>query len=147
MRRPGGAVRNGTVLLTGVGLLAAFGHSVDPSVLWSRTLGYGVPAILIVSGAAGLGRHVPRVALLEQLGDASYTIYLFHLFIVMLLDGVWQRLPALHGPGTAMLFVVMTLVLASAMGLVIFRLVELPLQRRLISLFVTGQRKPRSASG
>jgi exopolysaccharide production protein ExoZ len=147
MRRPGGVVRNGAMLATGVGLLAVFGHSVDPGVLWSRALGYGVPAILIVSGAVGLGRHVPRVSLLERLGDASYTIYLFHLFIVMLLDGVWQRLPALHGAGTAILFVLLTLVLASAVGLWIFRLVEFPLQRRLISLFVTGKRKPRSASG
>jgi len=129
MRQPGGFIRNLTSGLAGIALLVAFGTKVDAADMWSRTLGFGLPAMLIVSAAAGLGRHVPRVTALERLGDASYSIYLFHMFIVTLMFEAWRLLPELHTPINAIVFVVIALVLASWAGLQVFKWVELPSQK------------------
>jgi exopolysaccharide production protein ExoZ len=146
MRQPGGVIRNLMLVLGGFALLAAFGGAVEAEHLWSRTLGFGLPAVLIVLGAAGLGNHVPRLSMLERLGDASYSIYLFHILMVTLMSEAWQRLPGLHTPATAILFVLIALVLASGTGLLIFRLIELPLQKWLTRLCLVRARRPNVTS-
>lgn len=131
-RRPGGALRNGAVLLAGLVLLAMLGPGVSAEDPWQRSLGFGVPAVLIVSGAAGLGPFLARRPLAERLGDASYAIYLFHTFVVVAMGQAWLMLPALHGALSALLFVALALVLASGLGVVLHLAVERPLQRWLM---------------
>ncbi len=137
LRHPGGVIRNSLLVLAGFALLAAFGPGTDPGDPWARAVGFGGPAALIVAGAAGLGRHIPPRAILVRLGDASFAIYLFHLFILIPLTAIWNWFPAVHGPMTAILFVVMALVLASALGQLLFDFVEKPLQRWLTQNFLT----------
>ena len=74
---------------------------------------------------------LPHMAWLETLGNASYSIYLVHIFAVALIAGI-----GLHYLGTDSSVVVAVLtVLAIAtgvlLGLVIYRCVEQPLMRRL----------------
>ena len=48
-----------------------------PENIQFRVLGYGLPAALVISGAAHIKRRFPKF--LTYLGDASYSIYLFHI--------------------------------------------------------------------
>lgn len=52
-----------------------------------RIIGYGVPAVLCVWGMLAIERDgdVPSIAPLRLAGDASYSIYLWHLFGISLL--------------------------------------------------------------
>ncbi|MGH1421203.1 MAG: acyltransferase family protein [Hyphomonas sp.] len=136
MRRPGGLMRNLGLTLMGIALLAYFGSSVDPSDHWSRTLGFGGPAVLITLGMAGLGAYVRHIPLFEKLGDASYAIYLFHLFVLLPLTEIWIRMPSLHNTTMAFGFIALSLGLASLFGLWLYRHMEYPLQKRLNRLFL-----------
>lgn len=59
----------------------------------SRTLAFGVPALALVSGALLLERsgYVPRVDFILLLGNASYTLYLMHIFMLGVLRRMWQH--------------------------------------------------------
>ena len=82
-----------SVLVLGVASLAlATALDLD----WNRAFVYGVPAALVVVGA--LDARVPRVRWAVVLGDASYALYLSHLFTLGVLRGV---LPPLLGDGAA----------------------------------------------
>ncbi len=146
-RAPGGTARNLACAGLGLGLLAAFGPGVIPEDYLGRTLVFGTASALIVAGAAGLERHLPNLPWLkrlERLGDASYAIYLVHLFLVVPLSEVWRRLPDvfgpdLHGPATACAFVVLCLALSSLAGLVLHVRLELPLHRSLLQVAGAGR--------
>ena len=95
-----------------------------------RLLCWGVPALAIVTGAVGLedvyGRRLPKWLL--EVGNASYAIYLVHLFVV---GAVWVVLLRLRQSGYLALveMIVVSLVLSSVVGEVVHRLIELPLIR------------------
>lgn len=58
---------------------------IAPQPDWlHRVIGYGVPAALIVLGVLALEtqRRLAKAPILALLGDASYSIYLWHLFAV-----------------------------------------------------------------
>jgi exopolysaccharide production protein ExoZ len=77
--------------------------------LW-RAIQWGIPAALIVWGALSL-EHVARHRLFDvpvRIGDASYSIYLFHPIVVFGLGMAWQ----------------LRILLAVAAGLVMHQLVE-----------------------
>lgn len=146
MTRPGHFLRNLVVLCLGVGLLIWAGPHVGPHDYMERALFYGGPCVLIVWATLGLGAYVPRIRMLERLGDGSYAIYLFHLLLVVPLGEVWARLPMLHsGPG-AILFVIVTMCLVSQMGVWIFRYLEQPMQRGLTALLLSKPGEKRLAS-
>ncbi len=94
-----------------------------------RFVAWGLPALLMVAGTVGLeasfGRRLP--ALLLELGDASYAIYLSHVFIVPVL------VQALAGAGlpasqAATVLLPACLVVCSAAGLALHRFVDAPIQ-------------------
>lgn len=143
---PGGALRNVALIALAVLLFAVLGPQADPTSYWSRAVGFGIPAIFLVSGVAGLAGRVPHLPLVERLGDASYAIYLFHLFIVIPMEVLWGALPALHGTGTAIAFVGVALVAASLLGNALYLYMERPLQTGLSSLFLNRNRREQVAS-
>ena len=144
-----GGVRGGLfpVLLLLAGWLAVvlFGVPVDANDHWARVTGFGLPALLITLGAVGLNQGLPRLRFLERLGDASYAIYLFHLFFVQPLAGIWVRLPSLHGPGMALAFISLCLVSSAWLGLFLHRHLEGNLKRAFGGLFQTDMRGVRFA--
>lgn len=89
-----------------------------------RFVGSGLPAALLVAGALWLRPGRWRLALL--LGDASYAIYLSHLFA---LGVAREALPPLlgSGPGAAAAFVLASVVLAAVVGTAVHVAVERPL--------------------
>lgn len=56
-----------------------------------RWLLAGVPAMAIVCGFLLLERQsiIPKIALLRLLGDASYSLYLCHFFVIGLMRALW----------------------------------------------------------
>lgn len=78
-------------------LLALVGFAASQTLIadWPRVLKWGVPAALLVIAAVGLEpwfrQHPVRV--LVYFGDASYSIYLWHVWVGVVMTGVLLRLP------------------------------------------------------
>ena len=89
-----------------------------------RALRWGLPATLVVAGAVFAERARPfrPAALPSFLGDASYSIYLWHVVVGVLTTGVVLRtgLPAVLQPATI-------LVATLAISAVLYLIVEKPL--------------------
>jgi len=104
------------VLFAGFALLLL----LPPPGPW-RFIAWGLPAAAILAAALALERSVgPRLpTFVLAIGDASYAIYLVHPFVV----------PAFvsHGP----LLAAASLPASIAAGLLVHRLIDAPLQRRL----------------
>lgn len=91
-------------------------HSTDLTfaglgVTWERVAAFGIPAVLIAYGALTLELLFARAAPLTKLGDASYSIYLSHLLVVMASPFWWP----------------VTVALCLATGLTMYRFVERPI--------------------
>ena len=90
---------------------------VDFSTDSLRALDFGLPAVMIVYGALGLEwLFAARWANpLVGIGDASYSIYLMHLFPINALTGSSAEMPMVR------------FIAAVAIGLAVHRLLERPL--------------------
>jgi exopolysaccharide production protein ExoZ len=97
-----------------------------------RVLTWGMPAFAIVAGVVSLEPFVasalPRWLL--SLGDASYSIYLSHGFVLPALGLLVGRL-ASSGLSTEGLTIILCLLLSSLTGWVVFILIEYPMLRAL----------------
>lgn len=118
--------------LAGIAGFAAFA-SIEPAGL-ARPLLAGLPAAMLVAAAA-LGRTgaQPPLHPLVLLGDASYALYLVHPFALRAVREAASRLglaPYLGGIGIGALM----LGGSAAAAILIYRLVERPLTRRLRGL-------------
>jgi exopolysaccharide production protein ExoZ len=91
-RLPGAGVCYGLIIVGVMSLIATLDH-VPERLGSARPLEWGLPAAMIVLGAVGLevARRESRIRLLAALGDASYSIYLTHLFTLGALRFVWAR--------------------------------------------------------
>jgi exopolysaccharide production protein ExoZ len=108
------------VVLSFVALL--FQHSL-PLVVYS-----GTPAMIMIVGALGLERHeLPPIGWLKLVGDSSYSIYLWHIPVIVL-GG--RGLAFLHISSPAVSIVLLTLTSVAA-GLVLYKLTERPLTEAL----------------
>ncbi len=93
-----------------------------PQVTDSQVAGVFVPALAVLLGARGLEPKLPRWKLPVLLGDASYAIYLTHLFV---LQGLGLLLSAFALPLLVSVLLLMTG--SAAFGVLVHRAVELPL--------------------
>lgn len=104
-----------------------------------RTVLYGIPSALLLMGAlASEQQSTPRqFKLMEQLGDASYSIYLWHGLAVSVVAMVVVKfgLPALVGFVAAILGGLIG-------GVISYQLVERPVTR-----FLKRMRKPAPSAG
>lgn len=94
-----------------------------------RVVAFGLPAAFLVAGLARLeidGRiRPPRFAV--SLGDASYSLYLTHLFVLSLSGRIWSTAGA---TGTLLgnaVFVVSTFCVCCGVALLVYRFAERPL--------------------
>jgi exopolysaccharide production protein ExoZ len=105
-----------------------FGWTVmnGPPSLDMRFFLWGLPAIATVVAALSLPDVKGRLgSLLEHLGDASYSIYLSHLFVIAVLFMVMPRV----GITSPAVFIVVSVVVSLVTGLLSYRYVELRLLR------------------
>lgn len=94
---------------------------------WWRVLIYGVPAFIIVTCMIYAERDgVVFPPALVQTGNASYSIYLSHLFTVNVVGRLWA-LVAVDGIFDNLIGVTAAFVMAIAVGFVSYWLVETPL--------------------
>jgi exopolysaccharide production protein ExoZ len=95
---------------------------------WLRLAIFGIPYALVVYGAVALesGGGVVLLSPLKVIGDASYSIYLSHVFVVTALGRLWGWAAI---PGIADNSVVIILMAAAAIiwGLMSYRFLEVPL--------------------
>ena len=122
-------------VLFGVALLVL--RDAAPLANYTQLLG----AILVVVGSLNLSRLEWQCSALRLLGDASYSIYLTHIFTLGACRWVWVKmgLDASNLPWAA-LFMAMALVACWGVGWLAFRWVEAPLLEGMNSRLRT---KPR----
>jgi exopolysaccharide production protein ExoZ len=98
----------------------------------ARVLTWGIPAFAIVAGAVSLEPLVAATlpSWLLALGDASYSIYLSHGFVLPALGLLFGRIVS-PGVWTEGLTIVLCLLVSSFVGWLVFRLIETPMLRAL----------------
>ncbi|KQX41991.1 hypothetical protein ASD04_18175 [Devosia sp. Root436] len=74
-------------------------------------------------------RRLPRVALLEHIGDASYSIYLVHIYEVAVLSGLVFKLLDPTNLWADYLVAAVSIIGGTVAGLLLYRFVEQPLLR------------------
>ncbi len=119
--------------IAGFAGLAAAGEMPSELLAHWRGVVWGVPAAAVVCAALALDRAgFGRSGLLSRLGDASYSIYLSHLFVMGSMRAVWTKVGI---PVTASwsdpVFIAVVMVLSTALGFAVYHLIEAPL----ISMF------------
>jgi peptidoglycan/LPS O-acetylase OafA/YrhL len=111
-----------------IALVAGFALLLAVPPVLPRVLSWGVPAVLIVAGTIGLEawfrRTLPRWLLM--LGDASYSIYLTHAFVLAALGAVLQRV-GLPLTGSFAIAVGVGCLLSAVAGVVCRLVLEVPL--------------------
>jgi len=122
MGRAGGA---GAVLV-GLALLL-IGPELAPAV--PRFVLFGVPALAIVAGALALDAQgaLRDNRLLLMLGNASYSLYLTHPFVLSALSQIWRKQHLDHLPMGLWLFGAVAILLSCLLAALSYQLVELPL--------------------
>ena len=137
--RPRGIRFPRVILWTGVSLfgfcalLNQPGSPFDPAQVFDYPLTFGLASTLVVIGAAGLdlaerSRRVPGWLL--YIGNASYSIYLFHSLALSLAIRSVEKLVAAHRLGVNVAGLLLCVV-AVAAGCVVHSAVEQPLLRAL----------------
>ncbi|RIQ13049.1 acyltransferase [Bordetella avium] len=125
-----GSARLGWMLIIGgLSVIALLSVIAPPGT--SRLLVQGVPAAAIVMGAILLDRFnvLPRVSWLHKLGDASYSIYLSHAFVLSALSQVWRKLHLDALPGGWVGFCVVGMLMSTVVGILVYHWLERPLIR------------------
>ena len=143
------AVGAALLVLDPMRLTAKLPGSVTPNDV-ARVLGWGVPAASILLGAvfAEKRRSIPLVrpvAWLGTVGDASYSLYLVHPIVLIVLVKVWERTAPYPMRQELTTWPVLGLVLvgaALASGLAVHRVVEIPLTRAAGRLLRASGRTP-----
>lgn len=124
-------------------VIVAFGAVERDRLGHWRALRWGLPAMVIVGTAVLIevvGGGVPAWPWLRRLGDASYAVYMTHLFVIWAGGEAWQRLGWTARVPSWLLFA--ALFLASHMvGLIVDRWFDVPVRRRLARAL-----RPRSAA-
>lgn len=130
------------VMVAAVGILGMVkfaGPEVESSV--PDALRWGIPALLIVAAAALAKSVTSRVMLwLAALGNASYSLYLVHPFVLRPMRNIWTHFVGVALPLTA--YVAAAALLATVVAILTYRFVERPLLR-----WAQGGRKDASKPG
>jgi exopolysaccharide production protein ExoZ len=101
-------------------------------LLKGHPIHWGIAAIVIVLGVVELERHqlIPKSPVLLTLGDASYALYLTHIFIISAAALIWERLHLWTSVSASWTFLVVVMGLCLLTALITHFRVELPLIAR-----------------
>ncbi|CAJ0995798.1 acyltransferase family protein [Sodalis praecaptivus] len=120
------------MLAAGVGMLVWENFNGSISTPFSRTLYAGLPMLLVFLGLVSFEQRIQqfrsrRLNLLETMGDASYSLYLVHGFILSPCAMIAHKL---HLTCYPLLFCLFLLLSAVISGWLCYRYIELPLNKR-----------------
>jgi exopolysaccharide production protein ExoZ len=128
------AVRRGITVRPSLALLGALVGIV--TVVYSniieypipRVIVFGIPAALLVYCLCCLERHTRtiKLPLLKALGDASYSLYLTHVFTLVVCRLIFAHLFALDSLWREWLFTLFCMALSSVVALAVYNLYEKP---------------------
>lgn len=97
----------------------------DEYSIWWRWIYWGLPSMVIVGVVTMseplLRKHIPK--LLTTLGDSSYSLYLFHTFLIPVIGMIISRYQ--YDNPVVALFACM--IISPALGLLIYKLLEWPM--------------------
>lgn len=99
----------------------------------------GIPALMIVIAATSLERldRVPNIKIGKLLGDASYSIYLSHLFFLFALRYAWKLFGLVNGSAaSAFGFAAAAMIVVALSGIATYLIIE----RRLVRIAQWGYR-------
>jgi peptidoglycan/LPS O-acetylase OafA/YrhL len=117
------------ILLAIAGFLVLFLYHSPATVLWGGIL-WGLPALAVVTAAVAvehpLGSRTPKWLL--EIGDASYSIYLVHGFVVPAVCILFARYGS-HGPYMLPLALIASIIVATLAGDLAYRLIERPIMQ------------------
>ncbi|SDG97066.1 acyltransferase family protein [Alloyangia pacifica] len=115
-----------------IGLALAFLAGFSGLQGASTTLAFFVAAVLTVAGTLGIQSLAPNLHMswLSAIGDASYSIYLSHTILMVILYKGLARLP-LEGWAQFVVTNGLAVVICTIAGIAIYRLVERPMIRAL----------------
>jgi exopolysaccharide production protein ExoZ len=132
-------------LLGLAGLVEGFSLGLEAVEGGVAFVGFLVFASALVLLAVRLEPHLPYVAVLERIGDASYSIYLSHIYIVAILCELAFKI---LDPGSLVadyMIAIVAIVGGTAAGWMLYKLIELPLLRMLTGLVAQFRTKPLPA--
>jgi exopolysaccharide production protein ExoZ len=100
-----------------------------------RVLAFGLPAAGLVGGLLllELAGRVRRWPFLLLLGDASYSLYLLHTFVLAVLHRAWERAFGTSRVTSHVGFLIIGGLLCEALGIVVFIYVERPMTQHISS--------------
>lgn len=99
-------------------------------------VGFVIFASALVLLAIRFEAVLPRVALLERIGDASYSIYLVHIYEVAVLSGLAFKLLDPANLWADYFVAIVSIIGGTVAGLVVYELVEKPVLRFFSGLFL-----------
>lgn len=114
-----------------LGLVEGFGWNrerMEEASAFAGLLIFSAGTVLL---AVRYEARLPRMAWLAHLGNASYSIYLVHIFAVALMAGIGLKLLGRSVPGLVPVVTVLAIGAGIWLGLLLYRYVERPLMRRL----------------
>ncbi|SFV35961.1 Peptidoglycan/LPS O-acetylase OafA/YrhL, contains acyltransferase and SGNH-hydrolase domains [Devosia crocina] len=126
--------RRALIAFAGIGLIGIVeGFVWDRGLMedWSAFVGFLAFSVALMLIALRCEARLPRIAWLETLGNASYSIYLVHIFAVALMAGIGLRLLGKDLPGIVPILTVLAVACGLWAGLLLYRFVEKPLMQRL----------------
>lgn len=116
-------------LLAVAGFLPLLFWHPEAVVLWGGIL-WGIPALAVVAAAVALesplGHRTPRWLL--EIGDASYSIYLVHGFVLPVVCMFFARYGG-RGPCILPLALIVSIIVATLAGDLVYRFVERPIMQ------------------
>lgn len=132
-RKPGVPLAASSAAIV-AGFYLLLNRDQPPLMAYSQNLG----AVLVVCGALHPAISSLKSRLLLLLGDASYSIYLTHIFTLGALRVIWTRLVHSTAAPYSIAFLAVALVVSAIAGVLMYRFIEKPMTNRLRSLIKSG---------
>ena len=128
-----GSIARTVMGVAGIALIACMPVLADDAKDLGRLVAWGLPAALafLLLVRALSNRRLPRLAVL--VGDASYSLYLFHPYVLNVANRVLRAIGVHETYAVALLKVA----LCCTVAVVLYRLLELPMTAWLRSLFLS----------
>ena len=130
---PGNAAR-AVLILIGLAALVYMPLSYHLAESLGRGLAWGIPAAMVFLALVHGLTAVDLPGWVVLIGDASYSLYLFHPYVLKVFNKVFHVFDA-PGP-LAYLMTPVSIILCCIVAIVIYRLVELPMTRWLRAMFI-----------
>jgi exopolysaccharide production protein ExoZ len=106
-----------------------------PSVLVNIATYVLAPALCVIGAIYAERRGaMPNLPFLELLGDASYSIYLTHIFTEGVTRTIWPRLPIDTGAVAGIAFAIFSMISVIGIALLSYRYIEKPTLKWLLNV-------------